>query len=249
MTNELNALDRISKLVSGFETTKPRVRLPDTSPIFFVDPAQSDRARSAGRRFWLPVKRAYSIFVCAYTALFAIPLFTDEALARQPDRFSRKRLPLTIRSTSSFILDAFGYDRRTEREREVLYSPSPVISSNHRETKTKSRISGPAMAYFGVQLIRGAEKGSAANATDLRWHYDYVSSFFRSAEYGFPERDEAEDFVTEVDRELAKNEHAELWLNGLHAAKTLGTDLTTEDIAASLPPKSRQLYEEAMPNK
>ncbi len=168
MADELNALERISKLIFGSETTRPRVRLPHTSPIFFVDPTHGDRARSAGRRFWLPAQRAYSIFVCAYTALFAIPSFTDEALARQPDRFSRKKLPLTIRSTSSFILDAFGYDRQAEREREILYSPSPGFSSNHRETKTKSRILGPAMAYFGVQLILGAEKGSATGEKDLR---------------------------------------------------------------------------------
>jgi len=169
-------------------------------------------------------------------------LFTNEALARQPDRFSLKRLPLTIRNTSSFILDAFGYDRRTERERKVLYSPTPAISSNHRETESKARITDPAMAYFGVNLIRIAESLTRVSETDCTWHFDYLAGFFRNAGYAFPEREEADDFVSAVDQDLAGDLHAELWYNGLQAAATLATGLAPEDIAASLPPKSGQLF-------
>ena len=194
---------RVQQLVEGFETEREKIRLPDTSRVYFVDPEQEDQAQSAGKSFWLPVTRAYGIFVCAYSALFAIPAFTNEALARQPDRFSFKRLPLTIRSTSSFILDAFGYDRRTERERKVLYSPGPVISSNDKETADKARISNAAMAYFGAQLLLTAERWSDVGSEEKNWHFEYVSSFFRSGGYGFPARDTVAGFIQGVDEDLA----------------------------------------------
>ncbi len=54
-----------------------------------------------------------------------------------------------------------------------------------------------------------------------------------------------EDLIQTVDRELLGEKHAELWLNGLNAAKELDTPLTVEQIAASLPNKSRQLYRRA----
>ncbi len=88
MADDLSALERISTLVSGFEMTATEERFSDADRTVFIDPAKGDRARAAGQSFWLPVKRTYSIFVCAYSAMFAIPSFTDEALARQPDRFS-----------------------------------------------------------------------------------------------------------------------------------------------------------------
>jgi hypothetical protein len=237
-----DALKRIEEIVASFDSERTRIRLPDTSRVYFVDPELGDRAKSAGENFWLPVARTYSIFVCAYTALFAIPGFTDEALAIQPDRFSQKRLPLTIRSTSSFILDAFGYDRRTDRPRDILYSPGPVISSNHRETAHKARISDAAMAYFGIQLLRIAEREATADEVEKQWHYDYMADFFRSGGYGFPMREEANSFIEAVDSELSGDEHTDLWRNGLEAARVLETGQTIDDIANSLPKKSRALY-------
>lgn len=238
--------DRVERIVAGWEPERPRVRLPDTSRVYFVDPDEGDRARDVGRRLWLPVERAYGIFVCAYAALFAVPPFTDEALARQYDRFSRKRLPLTIRSTSSFILDAFGHDRRTGRDRDLLYSPGPVISSNHSETAGKARISGAAMAWFGIHLIRTAERDRDVDAADRAWHYDYIAGFFRQGGYGFPPSSEADAFVEEVDASLAGDTHADLWRNAVAAADTLDTGLTPAEIADTLPERCRARFTRAV---
>jgi hypothetical protein len=215
MTDTHDALERIRERVAAFDASRHKIRHPDTNRVFFVD---------------------------AYSALFAIHPFTNEALARQPDRFSLNRLPLTIRNTSSFILDAFGYDRRTERERKILYSPTPAISSNHGETQSKARITDPAMAYFGINLIRLAERETEASEEDREWHFDYLSGFFRNAGYAFPDRTEAEGFIHEVDRCLAGDVHANLWSNSLHAASTLGAEMSPEYIAAALPEKSGQLF-------
>ena len=126
---------------------------------FFLDEKYDALSRRLGDLFWLPVSHAYVVFCYAYSALFGIPDFTREALMRQPDRFSQKRLALTIRSTSGFVLDGFGYDRRTDRYRKDIYWPGPVIRSVHVESPrhNKARISNPAMAYFGYHLIRAAE--------------------------------------------------------------------------------------------
>jgi hypothetical protein len=247
MADTHQALDRITRRVAAFDASRQKIRLPDTSRVFFVEASQDRRARTSGEQFWLPLEKTYRIFVCAYSALFAIPAFTNEALARQHDRFSLKRLPLTIRNTSSFILDAFGYDRRTERARKILYSPTPSISSNHRETGFKARITDPAMAYFGVNLIRLAERDAVASDEDIAWHFDYLAGFFRNAGYAFPDRTEAKGFMHEVDRNLPGDEHKELWSNSLHAATTLGVELGPEDIAASLPERSGQLFRSSIP--
>ena len=241
--DEADRIEKIEQMVAAFDVERPRIKLPDTKRIYFAGEDQGDQARSIGRRFWLPVSRACGIFVCAYTAMFCIPAFTNEALARQPDRFSLKRLPLTIRSTSSFILDAFGYDRRTEREREVIYSPGPVISSNHAKTEHKERISNPAMAYFGVHLIRNAERGIESSEDEKTWHHDYLAGFFRSAGYPIPNRSETDVFVKTVDDTMAGVLHSELWASSLSAANELGTGLTKEDISSSLPDKSRRLFD------
>ncbi|HAA75626.1 TPA: hypothetical protein DCE37_10940 [Candidatus Latescibacteria bacterium] len=171
--------------------------------------------------------------------MFCIPAFTQEALARQPDRFSRKRLPLTIRSTSSFILDAFGYDRRTEREFEVIYSPGPVISSNHPKTEHKERISNPPMAYFGVHLIWNAEREIEATEDEKTWHHDYLAGFFSSAVYPVPNRSKADLVVKTVDDTMAGVLHSEMWACSLSADDELGTGGTKE--GSSLPDKSRRL--------
>lgn len=246
MSDRRDIMDRIHEIVLDWPTGRPKVKLPDTSRVYFVDPASEARARQAGHTFWLPVERAYAIFVCAYAALFAIPVLVEEALARQPDRFSPKRLPLTIRSTSSFILDAFGYDRRTDRDRSVLYSPGPVISSNHAETGAKARISDPAMAYFGLHLIREAEARAEAASADINWHFDYVADFFRTGGYRFPDRAQADRFIQVVDDGLSSNKHSDLWLNAVCAARELETRQKPVDIAASLPVKSRALFLDAI---
>ena len=110
---ESNGLERVQVQLASYKSERQRVTLPDSSRICLVDPEHADRVRRTGQIFWLSVERTYGIFVCDYAALFAIPSFTNEGLARQPDRFTRKKLPMTVRLTSSFILDAFGYDRRT----------------------------------------------------------------------------------------------------------------------------------------
>lgn len=121
--DQQTALKQIQKQVDTFEVGKTRVRAPDMTPVYFAEGKLETLARRLGDLFWLPTERANRIFLYAYSALFGIPTFTAEALARMPDRFSEKRLPLTIRSTSSFILDGFGFDRRVERTRDLVYWP------------------------------------------------------------------------------------------------------------------------------
>ena len=120
---------RIYKQVDCF-TRSPA---PNSKVPFFVSENRASVARELGKIFWLPAHRAHTIFLFAYSALFAIPSFTREAQEREPDRFSRNRLALTVRTTSSFILDAFGYDLRMNRPRELLYWPAPVIKRAHAE--------------------------------------------------------------------------------------------------------------------
>ena len=137
---------RIHKQVDCF-TRSPA---PDSKVPFFVSENRASVARKLGNIFWLPAHRAHTIFLFAYSALFAIPSFTREAQDREPDpdRFSGNRLALTVRTTSSLILDAFGYDLRMNRPREVLYWPAPVIKRAHAEQGQEKRISNAAMAYF-----------------------------------------------------------------------------------------------------
>ena len=207
---------------------------------FFLDEKYDALSRRLGELFWLPVSHAYIVFCYAYSALFGIPDFTREALMRQPDRFSQKRLALTIRSTSGFILDGFGYDRRTERYRKDIYWPGPVIRSVHVESPrhNKARISNPAMAYFGYHLIRAAEwlsvhRKDADFSRQRRRHYDFVGDFFRTADYPFPvDRREARDFSRQVDGLLAGG-----WLCGLlvqypPCGRDLDVDLDFEDLAS-----------------
>lgn len=208
-------------------------------------------ARHLGTVFWLPPEHAYTIFLYAYSALFGIPAFTGEAVRRQPDRFSRRRLPHTVRSTTGFILDAFGYDRRMDRPRDVLYWPALVIKSVHDQTRSKERISNPAMAYFACHLIRAAEYLSP-NRNDPhfeQWrgqHFAYVGDFFRTAGYPFPRnRAKADAFSLEADRLLAGDEYAEYWRHILHAAGVMNVELKREHLAEFLPPESSRLFKTA----
>ena len=246
MSSYTEAIEEITNYVASFDNRRSKVRLPDTQRIFFVDEAQDETARVLGSTFWMPLERANATFVCSYMALFGIAPFTDEALARQPDRFSHKRLPLTIRNTSSFVLDAFGYDRRTGRERKVLYSPTPAISSNHSKNRGKKRITDPAMAYFGANLIRISERGVEATEETREAHHNYLAAFFRNAGYAFPDKSEAGTFVEMVDSLLASDTHADLWKNGLHSGKVLETNLSPTDIAAALPPRTSILFRQAI---
>ena len=154
-----NNRDVIQNLIDAFSTEPVCVADALSDGRFFLDAKYDALSRRLGEVFWLPVSHAYVVFCYAYSALFGIPDFTREALMRQPDRFSQKRLALTIRSTSGFVLDGFGYDRRTDRYRKDIYWPGPVIRSVHVESPrhNKARISNPAMAYFGYHLIRAAE--------------------------------------------------------------------------------------------
>ena len=112
--------------------------------------------------FWLPVSHAYLVFCYAYSALFGIPDFTREALMRQPDRFSQKRLALTIRSTSGFVLDGFGYDRRYGSvSPRIFIGPVRVIRSVHVESArhNKARISNPGNGVFLDIISSGRRNG------------------------------------------------------------------------------------------
>ena len=173
---------------------------------------------------------------------------------RQPDRFSQKRLALTIRSTSGFVLDGFGYDRRTDRYRKDIYWPGPVIRSVHVESPrhNKARISNPAMAYFGYHLIRAAEwlsvhRKDADFSRERRRHYDFVGDFFRTADYPFPvDRGEAREFSRQVDEMLAGDDCADCWENLCHAARELGVDLNLEDLASFLPRRTGTFFRQAV---
>ena len=123
-----NKRDIIQTLVDAFPTEPVCVADALSDGRFFLDKKYDALSRHLGDLFWLPVSHAYVAFCYAYSALFGIPDFTREALTRQPDRFSEKRLALTIRSTSGFVLDGFGYDRRTERYRKDIYWPGACYS-------------------------------------------------------------------------------------------------------------------------
>lgn len=252
--NENTALTTITNLVNAFETDKPQIKEADSPDLYFLASERDTFARQMGDIFWLPTNRAYTAFCYAYSALFGIPAFTAEAVARQEDRFSHKRLPLTIRSTSGFILDGFGYNRRTERSRKEIYWPGPVIRSVHGNNpkQNKMRISNPAMAYFGYHLIRATEQLTDASAHDhfdkLReQHYDYVGSFFRTGGYPFPHnRTQADDFSTQVDDTLAGDTYAEYWHNIIHAAKELDAQLDVEHLANFLPKRSSKYFKQTI---
>lgn len=234
----------IESLVSTFTTEYVSEGLSDER--YFLDAKHDAHARHFGDIFWLPLDRAYTAFCYAYSALFGIPAFTGEALIRQPDRFSQKRLPLTIRSTSGFILDGFGYDRRTERHRQDIYWPGPVIRSVHAHNpkQGKKRISNPAMAYFCYHLIRAVEWLSPHREEDnfarlCHNHYMFVGDFFRSAGYPFPHnRHHAKGFSWKVDHLLSGDDHADCWHNICHAAQELGVELNLDHLASFLPDRS-----------
>lgn len=250
-TARQRALSRIDAIVADFEVSKPRVRIGQMSRMYFIAPEKEDLARQLGHEFWLPTQRTLSIFVHAYAALFGIPSFTDEGVRRQPDRFTRKRLAHTIRSTSGFILDGFGYDRRGDHPREVFYSPSPVVRMVHGPQTGKARISNAAMAYFAYQLIRAAERLAPASGKDgfddlCRMHYDFFGDFFRLAGYPFArEREKMQQFCLEVDQRLAGARYAHYWRNVLIAADQLGLEVTPESIGAFLPERSAGIFSQA----
>lgn len=254
LPNQNDALASIHRLVDTFETAKPRVNDAQSPELFFLEPERETFARTMGDLFWLPMPRAYAAFCYAYSALFGIPSFTAEAIARQEDRFSIKRLPLTIRSTSGFILDGFGYNRRTERSRKEIYWPGPVIRSVHGNNPkhNKMRISNPAMAYFGYHLIRATEQLTDASAHDhfdkqCQEHYDYVGDFFRTGGYPFPHnREQANAFSVQTDQTLAGNTYAEYWHNICHAAEALGTTLDLEHLANFLPKRTSAFFRQTV---
>lgn len=252
--SQSEALKNIHNLVDTFAVTKPRVDRAESPDLFFLDAKHESVARQLGHIFWRPLSRTYTIFCYAYSALFAIPAFTEEAVNRQHDRFSQKRLPLTIRSTSGFILDGFGYNRRTERERKEIYWPGPVIRTVHGNNpkQNKQRISNPAMAYFGYHLIRATEAFARPNDHDHfdKWrqqHYDYVGDFFRTGGYPFPTtRKEADAFATQTDQFLSGDTYAAYWHNICHAAQELGVTLDLEHLANFLPTHSSKRFRQTL---
>jgi hypothetical protein len=249
LANTPDPLSRIHLLVDAFDRSAEQGR---SDAPYFLEPDREAFARALGSRFWLPLPRAYAIFCYAYSALFGIPAFTQEALSRQSDRFSRKRLPLTIRTTSGFILDAFGYNPRNNRARVPIYLPGPVIRSVHGQSEGKQRISNAAMAYFGHHLIRAAECLSETPLdvgfdNQRRDHYDYVGDFFRSANYPFPpDMIQGEAFSTRVDQELAGDACCDCWNNVPLAAEELGTPLDLSHLAEFLPERSRAHFRQTV---
>ena len=249
-----DAFSGISRLVDSFETEKPSKNDGPAPDLFFLEAEREAFAREMGDLFWLPMPRAYAVFCYAYSALFGIPAFTREAVARQNDRFSLKRLPLTIRSTSGFILDGFGYNRRSERPRKEIYLPGQVIRSVHASHagNGKMRISNPAMAYFGYHLIRASEQLAEPSTRDnfdkqCQQHYDYVGDFFRTGGYPFPrERPLADDFSTQTDQILAGSTYADYWHNITHAAHELGITLNLEHLANFLPKRTSELFRQTV---
>lgn len=252
--NHTDALTHINRLVDSFNITKSSDQDDQAPALYFLEADKEAFARKMGDIFWLPMPRAYKIFCYAYSALFGIPAFTSEAVSRQEDRFSYKRLPLTIRSTSGFILDGFGYNRRTERHRKEIYLPGPVIRSVHGNNakQNKMRISNPAMAYFGYHLIRAATCFTTPTKHDnfdnlCQQHYDYVGSFFRTGGYPFPPKHkQADDFSTQTDQTLAGNTYAEYWHNIIHAAQELGTTLDLEHLANFLPKRTSAFFRQTV---
>ena len=115
--SQTSAIERLNKWVEGFRAEETRAHASALDGMrlkvkkahtAFVEGEWADRAKELGLSLWLPPQRAYSVFLYAYSALFCIPSFTLEALRRDPVRFDRERLPHTVRTTSGFILDAFG---------------------------------------------------------------------------------------------------------------------------------------------
>jgi hypothetical protein len=252
--NQQREWAEINRLVETFNGTKSPDQDAHSPESFFLETSKEEAARKMGDVFWLPLPRAYKIFCYAYSALFGIPAFTSEAVSRQADRFSYKRLPLTIRSTSGFILDGFGYNRRTQRHRKEIYLPGPVIRSVHGNNakQNKMRISNPAMAYFGYHLIRAAEQFTTPTQYEnfdnlCQQHYDYVGSFFRTDGYPFPSnRKQADDFSTQTDTSLAHDTYAEYWHNIIHAAEELGTTLDLEHLAHFLPKRTSAFFRQTV---
>ena len=249
--NHRETIEHIYAMMDTFEMDKIRVPSSAIHKMYFVEGAEERVARQLGRVFWLPEERAYTIFLYGYCALFSIPEFTSEALRRQSDRFTRKKLPHTIRTTAGFILDAFGYDRRLNRTREVIYRPSPVIRNAHGKRGAKARISNTAMAYFGYNLIRAAEQLSPYQdhpdyKTWQQQHYDYFGSFFRHAGYPFPhDRARAEAFAQTVDTQIANDAYARYWCNSLYIADNVGIPVTCKDLRTFLLPRSSRLFTKA----
>ena len=238
---------RIRRLVDGFETSETEDGIP-----YFVPEDKVQMARRLGAHFWLPTAHAYTIFLYAYSALFGIPSFTREALERHPDRFSRSRLPLTIKTTASFILDAFGYDRRMERSRADLYWPAPVIKRAHGEQGEKKSISNAAMAYFAFSLISASETLSTVGSdpefgTWCEWQFEYVGDFLRTAGYRFPRtRSDATDFAAEVDVYLSGDHYEELWEGLSDTSLQLGVELNLKHLQDFLMPGSAKLFQTKM---
>ena len=238
-----------------FECEKTRDAHVEPENIYFVEGEQEILARHLGKVFWLPPERAYTVFLYAYSVLFGIPVFTGEAVRRQPNQFSRKQLPHTVRTTTGFILDGFGYDRRRGRPREVVYSLSPAIRGAHRQSGSKQRISNPAMAYFAYHLILAMGRLSPRrDAPDFDlWrsqHYDYFGGFFRSAGYPLPynraeAEAEAEALCIEVDKLLAGNTFAECWRNILYTAEVMNLKVARKALIEFLSPKSSRLFAKA----
>lgn len=242
----------IEALVNTFTTECVSEGLSDGA--FFLDAKYDAQARHFGDVFWLPLDRAYTAFCYTYSALFGIPAITAEALARQPDRFSQKRLPLTIRSTSGFILDGFGYDRRTERHRRDIYWPGPVIRSVHAHNpkQDKKRISNLAMAYFCYHLIRAVEWLSPHKEEDnfarlCHDHYMFVGDFLRTAGYPFPHnRHQAKGFSWKVDHLLSGDAHADCWHNIIHVARELDVELDLEHLSSFLPDRTAAFFRQTV---
>jgi selenoprotein W-related protein len=217
----------------------------------FVEGEWAEIATKLGPVLWLPPRRAYNVFLHAYSALFCIPAFTLEALQRDPVRFTAERLPHTVRTTSGFILDAFGYDRRVEKRRDVLYWPSPAIRMAHTERgASKPRISNAAMAYFAYHLVCAAEYLAGGDKLDgqiRQEHYDYFGEFLRRAGYPFAaRREDMAAFAAEVDRLLAGADTADLVGNAVDAAQALEVDLVPEELIKFLPPYSALRAKEAL---
>lgn len=252
VTDEPVELKHLREIVDSFEVEEPEAK-------YFVEGDQEELARRMGELFWSTPTQAAAIFLYAYGALFGLPALTREALDRQPGRFSLEQLPHTIATTSGFILDAFGFDRRMNRPREVIYWPAPTIRSVHGQRVDsaggvkKERISDIAMCYFGTHIARAAEtlcpSSDDSDPEFKRWcaiHFDYVGSFFRTAGYHFPvERSRADVYCEEVDQLLAGEEYVDLWSNLLHAAGELEVELTASELRDFLLPNSQAIFAQA----
>ncbi|MCS6858894.1 MAG: hypothetical protein NZT92_01080 [Abditibacteriales bacterium] len=250
VSNVQNVFAELQNLANTYEVEPQPQR-------YFTEPEKVAEARRLGEIFWFPKRRAYNIFLHAYAALFSIPALTWEGVRRQHDRFVRSELPFTVTFTAKFILDAFGYDAVREAPQDRLYWPAPVIRGRHgrqvdgNARVVKERISDVAMIYFGTHLIRAAELlcdhpiRNALHDFDVACaqHFDYMGSFFRTANYHFPrDRSDAEEFCRRVDEALAGNEFAEYWENVLHAAQYHGIDLSQAQLRDFLLPHSRRLF-------